>query len=73
MNVVDKWTEDGYMVQMQPCENLLDNLQTAQVQFLVTSVNSRSFGSNGVKVAAAMAFLLLNPDATLDDDDVSTP
>jgi hypothetical protein len=65
MNVVQKWTQDGYMVQMQPTQNLLDDLENAQTQFLVTSVDSRSFTSNGLKVAAAAAFLLMNPDAAL--------
>ena len=62
MKVVHKWNEDGYMIQMQPSESLLDDLENAQAQFLVSSANWRGFGSNGLKVAAAAAFLLVNPE-----------
>jgi hypothetical protein len=71
--ITRKWAEDGYLASpegereymrtVQPTDGLIDDLQGAKDRgFLITSATSRSFGSNGLKVATAAAYLLMNPD-----------
>ena len=78
--ITKKWADDGYLASpeteaehmrppVQPTDGLLDDLQGAKDRdFLIKQANSRAFGSNGLKVAAAAAYLLINPDVTSDEE-----
>jgi hypothetical protein len=74
--IVERWMETGCIVgngsyaSDQPTDMLLDDLQACRAEGLLeANSRTRSFGSNPTRVAAAAAYLLVNPDVAGDDDD----
>jgi len=72
--IMRKWMDDGLMTTehphvIQPTDRLLDDLEGANARgYLVVTRTARSFGSNPLKIAAAAAYLLLNPDCIADPE-----
>ena len=73
-SIVEKWTESGCIAvsgfQEQPTNMLLDDLPAVLREGLLEgNPRTRSYCSNSTRVAAAAAYLLVNPDAGNNADD----